>query len=940
AYENTGQGPGYDVTITDTLPEYTTYEGCETPVGTCSLEGDQVVFNLGTVEPNTRGVVTLTVRLDDAFPVGTTDVVNRAVISNSLPGDDPANNTAEDVTQVQAEASLCVRKDDNPDPVEAGEVLTYTINWRINGNAFVNDTTITDTLDANVTFVSASHGGVYVPDAHAVRWDLGTRYPEPQPALTLVVRVKERVLNEAVLVNRVRIEVSDPGVAPARDLETTTVHSSYLPGSIGDTVWHDVNGDGVRDAGEPGIGGVTVDLYVDVNMNGIIDAEDKMVGRETTDENGHYLFENLITDHYLVTVSDIHGALAGMTKTSGTVGEDNNSQPDPYPVHLGNGESNLTADFGYTTGGMGGGTAVSIGDLVWRDGNGNGVYEPDAGEVGIPGVTLKLIRDLNGNGVIDPGEPVFGTVTTDADGHYLFTDLPPDTYIVDVTDENHVLTFYTLTTNNDPAAVDVSDGQDDLDVDFGYRPTGTGKIGDLVFYDANNDGVQQSGESGLANVEVELYGPGPDGTCGTDDDVLLARTWTDADGHYMFEGLPAGTYCVKVVESTLPEDFLVLGDHFTNPHGPITLPDGGTYLDADFGYTAAMVEGVVFDDTNGNGVQDEGEQGIGGASVCLYEKGSTTPVKCVTTDDNGYYQFPMLPPGEYQVQLTSWPRGYEPTTPVQVDVVAPAGGVGKVDFGLTQPSLALTKTFDVPPGTPVKVEVGDVVTFTIRVENTGGVALSQIGLEDTFDPTYLRFLRADPMPNSTMPEGTLTWDDLAGGGSMAPGEVYTVRVVFEALAETDATTNTATVRGVRSAGGQTLPDISDDVTFSIQAPTAVTMADILAEFDESGAVVLTWITTAEFDNWGFNVYRAEVNDPSQAVRINDTLIPGRGQSVIGATYRYVDETVERGKTYWYWIEDVELGGRTTWHGPVEVYVPDVLEPGTGGSRVFMPMVLR
>ena len=263
----------------------------------------------------------------------------------------------------------------------------------------------------------------------------------------------------------------------------------------------------------------------------------------------------------------------------------------------------------------------------------------------------------------------------------------------------------------------------------------------------------------------------------------------------------------------------------------------------------------------------------------------------------------------------------------------------QVSFAIVRPDFSVTKAFDVPVGTPIKVEVGDVVTFTVTVENTGGTPLTEIPLTDTFDPTYLRFLRADVAPDSTA-SGTLSWTDLTGSGSLAPGSSLTIRVTFEALAETSSTTNTATVSGVRSAGGQTLPDKSDSLAFSIQAPTAVTMADILAEFDGSGSVILTWVTTAEFDNWGFNVYRAEVDDPEQAVRINDTLIPGRGQSVSGATYRFIDRTVEPGKTYWYWIEDVELTGKTAWHGPVEVYVPDVLEPGDGAGHTFLPFILQ
>ncbi len=77
--------------------------------------------------------------------------------------------------------------------------------------------------------------------------------------------------------------------------------------------------------------------------------------------------------------------------------------------------SNLSVDFGFVR-------ALSLGNLVWTDGNDNGVV--DAGESGIAGVTVRL---LAANGVT-----VLQTTTTDASGHYLFGGLPPGTYYVEV----------------------------------------------------------------------------------------------------------------------------------------------------------------------------------------------------------------------------------------------------------------------------------------------------------------------------------------------------------------------------------------------------------------------------------------------------------------------------------------------------------------------------
>jgi hypothetical protein len=67
-------------------------------------------------------------------------------------------------------------------------------------------------------------------------------------------------------------------------------------------------------------------------------------------------------------------------------------------------------------------------------------------------------------------------------------------------------------------------------------------IGDLVWNDLNRNGVQDSGEPGIAGVTVELY------KC--DKDVLVASTLTDANGYYLFSGLQSGSYYVKFYAPT------------------------------------------------------------------------------------------------------------------------------------------------------------------------------------------------------------------------------------------------------------------------------------------------------------------------------------------------------------------------------------------------------
>ncbi len=81
-------------------------------------------------------------------------------------------------------------------------------------------------------------------------------------------------------------------------------------------------------------------------------------------------------------------------------------------------------------------------------------------------------------------------------------------------------------------------------------------IGDFVWYDDNHDGLQNPGELGVSGVRVRLFNPGVDGQIGSDDDVLIATTATDATGHYAMGSLTPSTYYVAFDLSTLPAGFV------------------------------------------------------------------------------------------------------------------------------------------------------------------------------------------------------------------------------------------------------------------------------------------------------------------------------------------------------------------------------------------------
>jgi hypothetical protein len=100
----------------------------------------------------------------------------------------------------------------------------------------------------------------------------------------------------------------------------------------------------------------------------------------------------------------------------------------------------------------------------------------------------------------------------------------------------------------------------------------------------------------------------------------------------------------------------------------------------------------------------------------------------------------------------------------------------------------------------------------------------------------------------------------------------------------------------------------------VDGPTVITISSFTAT-PSNHKVILKWTTASEIDNAGFNLYRAE-SENGQYVKINPSLIPSEGTSTRGATYQFVDKGVKNRTIYYYKLEDIDLSGTSTLHGPV------------------------
>ena len=271
-------------------------------------------------------------------------------------------------------------------------------------------------------------------------------------------------------------------------------------------------------------------------------------------------------------------------------------------------------------------------------------------------------------------------------------------------------------------------------------------LGDFVWHDANTNGVQDVGESGLSNITVRLY----DGATN-----LLHTTATTGDGAYAFGGMPPGALFLEFVA---PTSWVFSGqgggtpeqdsdpDPATGRTAIFTLTKGtnDTTRDAGLVLPSATLGDFVWYDANTNGVQDGGETGATNVTVRLYDAGSNL-LATTSTDSAGAYVFTNVAPFAYYFVEFARPTGYvwAPRDATADDADSdPHAVTGRTvpfyatpgtndttrDAGLVTAGggLAIAKTSSVA----TSAEPGDTVTYAITVTNTGAQTHTGIGVYD------------------------------------------------------------------------------------------------------------------------------------------------------------------------------------------------------------------
>lgn len=359
-----------------------------------------------------------------------------------------------------------------------------------------------------------------------------------------------------------KITVQYPGCQP----QTMEIKSPVCrnTSAIGNFVWHDLNGNGQQDIGEPGIAGLQVNLF---RSNGAF------ISTAFTDNFGKYIFDYLYPGYYYLEFK----TPSGYERTFSNVGNDNtdndidgtNGVGTTSATQIVENERDMTIAAGFFK-------CVPIGQLVWYDINKNDVW--DSNENGINGLKVNLWRNNLGRwGIYDfkitgqkPGTP-------SDDGYFLFC-APPGEYYVEVIMPplglvrvrpnigNNRQLDSDINSNGTTDVFQLLSGQSKTDIGAGFYPMAI--AGNLVWKDNNFNGIQDANEpraSGVKVEAIELLTGKVIKTAFTDSEGIYQLDYLEKQPYYMRFSPPSG-YGATIPRATVDN----LDSDVDNSFGPNT----------------------------------------------------------------------------------------------------------------------------------------------------------------------------------------------------------------------------------------------------------------------------------------------------------------------------------------------------------------------------------
>ncbi|MBW4438911.1 MAG: hypothetical protein KME04_17370 [Pleurocapsa minor GSE-CHR-MK-17-07R] len=465
------------------------------------------------------------------------------------------------------------------------------------------------------------------------------------------------------------------------------------PINMGNFVWDDLDQDGRQDAGEPGLAGVTVQLWNS--------AKSQLLGSTVTNASGIYTLIAPLPGNYRVRIvlPDAGDQFSPMNQAGGDDTDDSDFNPSGGDIGFTDVISIASNVISITS--IDGGiilfrtptptrtpTPINMGNFVWDDLDQDG--RQDAGEPGLAGVTVQLWNSAKSQ--------LLGSAVTNASGIYTLIAPLPGNYRVRIVlpDAGDQFSPMNQAGGDDTDDSDFNPSGSDIgftdvisiasnvisitSIDGGIirfrtpTPTRTPtpiNLGNFVWDDLDQDGRQDAGEPGLAGVTVQLWNSAKT--------QLLGSAVTNASGIYTLIAPLPGNYRVRIVLPDAGDQFSPMNqaggddtdDSDFNPSGSdigftdvisiasnvisITSIDGGIIRfrtpTPTRTPTPINLGNFVWDDLDQDGRHDLGEPGLAGVTVQLWNSAMTQLLAVTVTSDSGNYTVVAPLPGNYRVRV-------------------------------------------------------------------------------------------------------------------------------------------------------------------------------------------------------------------------------------------------------------------------------------------------
>ena len=900
-YGNLGVDTATNTVITDTIPEHTDYvagslylngvhltDAADSDAGQYIVASRTISLTLGNLLPGNSGEITFTVRIAQVLPAGVAEIANTAFITSSVGDPVAGDNQSTATIAVDARPDLVIQKQYAGNYLDVGQTIRYTLVYSNAGSQGASGVVITDTLGSHLEYVSSTPAGS-VDAQGRVRWEIGTLPVDGPHTIELTATVKPTSQPGTLAVNRAEIGDDRANGTDADPSSDQTLHTAIIV--------RPVLALEKSAAGQSYVGGRIT--YTIAYRN-----DGATVARAV-----------VITDSLPAHTTLVPGSITGGGLEHG--GIITWTPADVAPAS--GGQVSFAVDIGAEAGG----DEQSAPTLSRASVPGTVVITSTTQSIGSPWCDWEGCASLWGYwGGADPTGPsgwnenphVEGApfdltgwvpVTTPAEiePYWLSAETLGAAWVAVTRTAQAELTYsffrqyFYLPPNGHLSSGTLQIAGDDIaDIYINGRYVGT-HYGAGSATSWNVDDHLQSGVNLLAiRLTGNTHGGHPE-YGGRDHPGLLYRLEAQYHGLRAFMLASTLTHVnvsvpfimEPVLCGKLPFSFtLDYGDGSTPAPYTTTLNFNHTYTRTGT-YTATVTArdrlGTVTTDRITITVVDITTNLLANRAGARYEN-------------------------SYNIEYTT------------------QSGVGSILALVINVPLKIT-------GEPDSVEPGEWITYTIVVTNNG-------------------LTSASPIISDTQPYeiSNVTWSCVATAGSSC-GSASGSDGISQTLTLASGGLITFTVKGLVAStargdlvylalilppdGYTNLADGLDIATTRVSRPTAVTLVAFEAIW-QGDAVRVTWETATELDTLGFNLYRS-ASPTGPWMRLNAELIPPQHSCALcGAVYDWLDTGVTPRATYYYQLEDLDVKGASTFHGPAMATGQPT--PRDRDFTVFLSLIIR